>query len=87
MQNAKTQAEIAQLKFDKAKVEQDLAAQVAANAKQDEIEKAQSAQLEADKAQMDRLSALIAKHARPPILGHADTSDCIFPDELDEIFR
>ena len=79
-QNAKTQAEIAQLKFDKAKVEQDLAAQVAANAKQDEIEAKQAKQIEADQVSMEKLAALIKSH-------EGDASACVFPDELNEIFK
>lgn len=73
-------SEIAQLKIEKAKLERDQAAQVAANAKQDEVVSAQAKQLEDDKAQMEKLEALAAKHK-------GDSKACVYPDELREIFR
>lgn len=74
------EAEISQLKTEKAALERDQAAQVAANAKQDEIVSAQAKQLEADKAQMEKLQALAEKHK-------GEASACVYPDELREIFR
>ena len=78
--DARNAAEIAQLKIEKAKLQKDFDVQVAANAKQDEITANQAKQLEADKASMDKIQALIKSH-------EGDASACVFPDELDAIFK
>ena len=74
------EAKIAQLNFEKAKLAQGLAAQVAAASTQDEIQAKQAAQIEDDRAKLAKLGEIIQVHK-------GDTSKCVYPDELNHIFR
>jgi predicted lipid-binding transport protein (Tim44 family) len=75
----KAEQKIAQLEHEKARLARDLDVQRAASAEQDKIQEAQAAQIEADKAALAKLDEIIKSHG-------GDTSQCIFPDELDQIF-
>ena len=76
--NCANQAKLNELRFEKARVEQELAAQKAAAVVQDEVLTEQAAKLEENAKVLGLLDEII--------VGHADADECVlFPDELEAI--
>lgn len=80
MASDSAKAEIAQLEADKAKLAHDLAALQEVRDFEFQQAEEQTRALEEEKEKLAKIEELIASHA-------GDNSQCVFQDELDEIFK